>query len=606
MVFFQLFTRKHRFMTFQNHSFHIPVMGLGYTVDTPVKVAHLGISSVISLVDDIMMEKMREFYSIKFNFPFKAIPSKVEDSRAKRITAYLNMVDKLVHKKYEELIQSIQKKESELEKYFDLLPESKQIREKLNKLLENASLKDAKKWLKDHLSLGSIDVNIMTKLDNINYKKGKQLPTAYNDAHASLRGFANSTLNSSLVLSAGMNPRLYSYLENFAVFYPNEHGELKKKIILKVSDYRSAMVQGRFLAKKGIWVSEYRVESGLNCGGHAFATQGNLLGPILEEFKEKRQELLETTFKVYQKGLESKSITIPETAPEMKITAQGGVGTNEEHCFLIDEYQLDSIGWGTPFMLVPEICNIDKESLNLLKNAGEDDVYLSNASPLGIYFNNVKNSSQQIQIQKYIKEKKQGFPCTKRFLAFNNDYTDISICTASKQYLKKRTEELKSTNATTEEIELEKQKLSEKECLCEGLSNSTYLANSLEPESSRTGVSICPGPNIAYFKQVVSLKEMVGHIYGKVNLLKGIKRPNLFLKELGMYVEYLENHLKELHRSPEEKQLAYYRVFRKNIQEGISYYHKLFNNYEGKFKEMKEGVISELENFTRKLEELKI
>ncbi len=65
-------------MSFQNnlHSFHIPVMGLGYTVDTPVKVAHYGISSVISLVDDIMMEKMREMYCAKFNLPFQAITNK--------------------------------------------------------------------------------------------------------------------------------------------------------------------------------------------------------------------------------------------------------------------------------------------------------------------------------------------------------------------------------------------------------------------------------------------------------------------------------------------------------------------------------------------------
>ncbi len=580
-------------------------MGLGYTVDTPVKVAHLGISSVISLVDDILMEKMREFYSLKFNFPFKAISSKVEDFRAKRITAYLDMVDKLVHEKYDELIQGIQKKESELEKYLDLLPESKRIKEKLNKLLESASLKDAKKWLKENLSFGSIDVNIMTKLDNVRYKNSEQLPTEYNDAHASLRGFANSTLNSSLVLSAGMNPRLYSYLENFGAFFPNENGKLEKKIILKVSDYRSAMVQGRFLAKKGIWVSEYRIESGLNCGGHAFATQGNLMGPILDEFKEKRQELLDATFKVYQKGLEDKNITAPETAPEMLITAQGGVGTNEEHNFLMNEYKLDSIGWGTPFMLVPEVCNIDDQSIDLLKDAGEDDVYLSNASPLGVYFNNVKGSSQQTDIQKSVEAGKQGFPCTKRFLAFNKDYTDISICTASKQYLKKRTEELQNNNASEEEIKIETQKLSEKECLCEGLSNSTYLANNVETDSPRTGVSICPGPNIVYFKSVVSLKEMVDHIYGKINLLKDIKRPNLFLKELGMYVEYLEKHLKEL-KPNEEKQLAYYRVFKKNIQEGISYYQNLFKKYEGKLKEMKEGVSTELDSFNQKLDKLKI
>jgi hypothetical protein len=36
----------------------------------------------------------------------------------------------------------------------------------------------------------------------------------FNDAHAAVR--LNSTVVSSLVLSAGMNPRLYSYIENFS------------------------------------------------------------------------------------------------------------------------------------------------------------------------------------------------------------------------------------------------------------------------------------------------------------------------------------------------------------------------------------------------------
>ena len=79
------------------------------------------------------------------------------------------------------------------------------------------------------------------------------------------------------------------------IFFLDENGYLKKKIILKVSDYRSALIQGNFLAKKGLWVSEYRIESGLNCGGHAFATDGFLLGPILEEFKDKKEDLVEST-----------------------------------------------------------------------------------------------------------------------------------------------------------------------------------------------------------------------------------------------------------------------------------------------------------------------
>ena len=131
-------------------------------------------------------------------------------------------------------------------------------------------------YLENNLSAGAIDVNIMTKIDKDNYIKDEQLTVYFNDAHASLRGFANSNLSSSVVLSGGMNPRLYSYFENFEVFFPDSNNTLKKKIILKVSDFRSAMIQGSFLAKKGLWVSEYRIESGLNCGRHAFATEGYL------------------------------------------------------------------------------------------------------------------------------------------------------------------------------------------------------------------------------------------------------------------------------------------------------------------------------------------
>ncbi len=44
------------------HTFSIPVMGTGFLVDTPLKVARYGISSVISLVDDSLIERMRRFH----------------------------------------------------------------------------------------------------------------------------------------------------------------------------------------------------------------------------------------------------------------------------------------------------------------------------------------------------------------------------------------------------------------------------------------------------------------------------------------------------------------------------------------------------------------
>jgi hypothetical protein len=46
-----------------NHTFHIPVMGLAFTVDSPIKVARFGISSVLSLAEDRLIEMMRKKYS---------------------------------------------------------------------------------------------------------------------------------------------------------------------------------------------------------------------------------------------------------------------------------------------------------------------------------------------------------------------------------------------------------------------------------------------------------------------------------------------------------------------------------------------------------------
>ena len=64
------------------HTFSIPVMGLAYTIDSPIRVAHFGISSVISIMDDELIEKMNAFYSRKFNWPYQEINRKTHDCRA--------------------------------------------------------------------------------------------------------------------------------------------------------------------------------------------------------------------------------------------------------------------------------------------------------------------------------------------------------------------------------------------------------------------------------------------------------------------------------------------------------------------------------------------
>ncbi len=577
-------------------------MGLSYTIDSPIKVAHLGISSVMSIVEHNFIEKMREFYSKKFNFPYEPITSKIEDFRAKRITSYLNLVDEIVKEKFENLKESITETSEELEKYFDLLPSFSDIKQRFLKMVENnSSLKEIQNWLSENLTAGDIDVNIMTKLDGENYNGKEKLSVEHNNAHAALRGFAKSTLRSSVVLSAGMNPRLFGYMENFEDFYPDSAGNFKKKIILKVSDYRSAIIQGKFFAKKGLWISEYRVESGLNCGGHAFASDGYLLGPILEEFKNKKEELLTTIYEIFKNALIKKDRVVPTITPEFKLTAQGGVGTADEHQFLLENYNLDSVGWASPFMLVPEATSVEENTLKILSDAKEEDLYLSKASPLGVPFNNVRGSTKDIQRRQKAQTDNPGSACPKKFLTFNTEFTDRSICTASTQYIKLKLDEIKKENLSENDFEVKYEKLTEKECLCNGLANSSLLVNDLDVKMEGLAVSVCPGPNIAYFSGKFSLKEMVDHIYGRINILNTENRPNFFIKELKMYIDYLNDKFSEITGPISDKQIKYFDTFIKNINDGIEYYKTLFEDNKNKLKDVYDTMIKDLERLEMEL-----
>lgn len=563
----------------QAHSFHIPVMGTGYTIDTPVKVAHLGINSVISIVDDMLIEKMREFYCKQCDIPYHAISSKINDFRAKRITAYLNLMNQIVKEKFDRLKNSVLETEIELKKYFDLLPDFSALKQNFQDFIQEHTLKtDLINWLEKNLIPGNIDVNIMTKVDKENYRENEKLPVEFNDAHAALRGFANSDLDSAIVLSAGMNPRLYGYMENFRDFYPDKNGYLKKRIILKVSDFRSALIQGKFLAKKGLWVSEYRIESGLNCGGHAFATDGNLMGPILEEFKNSRDELTVILNDILSTALNEKSIEQPEKPLSFKVTAQGGVGTNMEQQFLMDHYKVDSVGWGSPFLLVDDVVNIDEKTKQLIADAKEEDLYLSYVSPLGVPFNNVRGNSKDEEKMHLVSRGIPGSTCPKQLLIQSREYSERPLCTASKKYQKLKLKDLvNEKNQDPEQFKRSYLKITDKACLCMGLSDTAMHLKGFKKPHEKVSASICPGPNIAYFTEKVSLKTMVDHIYGRLSIIKRNDRPNLFIKELSLYIDYLKERISESKQTGFENMIKYFEKFKNNLVQGIEYYITLFS-----------------------------
>jgi hypothetical protein len=590
----------------KQHTFHIPVMGTGFSIDTPVKVAKYGISSVISLVDDCLIEDMRKYYCQKMGEEYVQITKYEEDFRARRITAYLNLVDRIVKKQVEELKASAFEAGSEITKYFRLLPDSspdKKIYEQMLATADPAQKAALQDQLRASIRPGDINVNIMTKLDRNNYGQDKkELPQEFSDALAGLRGYALSTLNSAIVFSAGFNRRLYGYIEDFKDFYADATGFIKKRIIIKVSDYRSCIIQGRFLAKKGVWVSEYRIESGLNCGGHAFATDGFLMGPILEEIKNKKQELVDTLYTMCNDALKAKNGILLTQPPQVKITAQGGIGTFKEDQFLQDYYRIDGTGWATPFLLVPEATNVDAVTLAKLANAKEEDLYLSGVSPLGVPFNNLRDSESDLERNRRVEKNRPGSACPKGYLVSNTEFTAQPICTASRQYQKLKIEELERQRLDPIEYKARFNKIVVKSCICNDLAESALIINLIGNPAQKRFTAVCPGPNLAYFSKICTLQEMIDHIYGRGNVLNNTYRPHMFVKELKMYVDYFVKETTQSLEMPTEKQRQYLVEFYKNLMEGIGYYKNLFPQMAEETKEFRSKMLQEVEFFQKQLE----
>lgn len=585
-----------------SHTFHIPVMGTGFTIDSPIRVARYGISSVISLVDDTLIENVRKFYAQRDGISFSPINKHDDDWRARRITEYLNLSDVIVHRQFETLKASPFEPGSEITKYFEFLPSESPLKETYIKMLaetdrsKKASLQDQ---LRNMIKPGRIDVNIMTKIDRANFAKdGTPLPEEYSDALSALRGYANSTVSSSLVLSAGFNRRLYTYIEEFADFYPDQNGIFKKEIILKVSDYRSAITQGKFLAKKGLWVSEFRVESGLNCGGHAFAGTGNLMGPILEEFKQKKAELIEQLGGVCIEALKAKNKPLPNLPLNFRLSAQGGIGTFNEDRFLRRYYSVNSTGWGSPFLLVPQAVQIDNDTLGRLAAAGENDIYLSDVSPLNVAFNNLRNSLSEMKKCLLINEGTPGSPCLLGHLANNTEFTKNPVCTASRVYQKLKLEALKALGLPKEDYDRQAKLITSKACICAQLGDSVYINENI-PKKDGLAPAVCPGPNIAYFNRPATLKEMIDHIYGRDNIMLVKNRPHMFIKELRLNIEQFSSLLSD--KSADEKKKATISEYYQNLTDGIAYYRSIANLMTEESKTTRSRFMSDLDECSRKL-----
>lgn len=559
-------------MSYTNHKFHIPVMGTGHSIDSPIRVAHFGISSVMSIVDDILIDRICKYYCQKYALPFVEISKNDLLARSKRITQYLNAVEVIVNRNLEAIKSLPFFEDNDKRKYFELLPESSPLKQKYNTLLILTDEVEKEKLANEITNLmvaGSIDVNIMSKVDRTTFAKdGSMLSEEFTDAKTALRGYAESNLSSSIVFSAGFNRGLFGYLPQFKDFYRNETGELKKKIIIKVSDYRSALIQGKFLASKGLEVSEFRIESGLNCGGHAFASQGFLLPTIMSEFAENKNQLNVQFRPIVKAYYEKAGLNFPANAmiePPL-ITVQGGIGTSGEATRMIEDFGCDSTGWGSPFLLVPEATCVDDDTMNILMNAQKEDLYLSDASPLGVPFNNLRNTGSENWTRQRAEKGNPGSACPKGLLISNKEFTDNPICTASRQYQKLKVDEISNSELSANEKTELQDSLFVKVCLCEHLGNGALIKLGITP-NLKAPQSICPGPNVVWFNREYSLKEMVDHIYGRGESLVSSERPHMFCQELELYVNYFEKIISTMGSTTAE--INYLEGFKENLEKGM-------------------------------------
>ena len=227
-----------------------------------------------------------------------------------------------------------------------------------------------------------------------------------------------------------------------------------------------------------------------------------------------------------------------------------------------------------------------------LQDAKEKDLYLSNVSPLGVPFNSLKNSSKEIEKFQKIEEGKPGSSCPRKFLALSNEYGTQGVCTASRLFQKNKIEE----NGISSQI-------TDKTCLCMGLAATAVINYEVDTRESK-GVSICPGPNMAYFSKELALFDMVHHIYNDVQNVVRSDRPNMFVNELGMYLNYLSEKIEEHKNNWGRKSGRYLNSFTANMNEGIDYYQVMFNSIGDTFFDAKASVRDSLNDAVERMKKM--
>ena len=101
---------------------------------------------------------------------------------------------------------------------------------------------------------------------------------------------------------------------------------------------------------------------------------------------------------------------------------------------------------------------------------------------------------------------------------------------------------------------------------------------------------------MAYFSKVMKLSEMTDHIYGRTNVDEVVRtdRPHMFVKELDIYLKYLQDKIADLAQPISDKVKQKQLDFANHLNDGIDYYTNLFHDLTSGLKETKEKVMKDL------------
>ena len=97
------------------------------------------------------------------------------------------------------------------------------------------------------------------------------------------------------------------------------------------------------------------------------------------------------------------------------------------------------------------------------------------------------------------------------------------------------------------------------------------------------------------------MDEMVSHIYGRKNILNSISRPNMFVNELNLYVDYLKNEISKNLSTWTVRQEKHFQLFKENLIKGVAYYKSILLEMKNDQLNMLEKMRSELESSEKNL-----